>query len=166
MRFSSFLSLITLLIDFVNCLYCPNFINQAFARPAEEFTPPAWACGVGADENVDNVKDVGRFLFEDGHDDHHDPFDHDHSAHDHHDHSHDFDPSKIEMALADLKHSLRGSEVRVGKRRRVQALAYNYWVDIYIEIDRYLCDKKGELAICDGGTIGPNTINYSEFLLS
>ncbi|KAL3797993.1 hypothetical protein ACHAW5_009456, partial [Stephanodiscus triporus] len=54
--------------------------QKAFARPAEEFTPPAWGCGVGADENVNNVEDVGRFLFEDGHDDHHDPFDHDHSA--------------------------------------------------------------------------------------
>jgi len=147
-------------------LFRPYFINQASARPAEEFVPPAWACGVGADENVNDVQDFGRFLFEDGHDDHHDLSDHDHSAHDHHDHSHDFDPSKTENALADLKHSLRGSEVRIGKRRRVQARAFNFWVDVYVEIDSELCNKKGELASCTAGTIGPNTLNYSEFLLS
>ena len=116
-----------------------------------------------ADEKVEDVKDVGRFLFADGHDDLHDHPDQEDSGH--HDHSHDFDPSKTEKALADLQHSLRGSEVRIGKRRRVQASSYGYWVDIYIEIDKDLCSKKGELALCEAGTIGPNTLNYSEFLL-
>ena len=128
--------------------------------------PPAWSCGVGANEEVIGVKDVDRFLFEDGHDDHHDPPDQDHSGHNHHDHSHDFDPSKTENALADLKHSLRGSEVRIGKRRRVQGSPYNYWVDIYLEIDRDLCNKKGELSLCEAGTIGENTLNYGQFILS
>jgi hypothetical protein len=104
-----------------------------------------------------------RFLFEDGHDDNHNHFHHDNSDHDHHDHDHDhdFDPSNTKEALADLQHSLRGSELRIGKRRRVQGGSYNFCVDVYIEIDYALCNKNGET--CANG-IGPNTINYGESL--
>ena len=106
-----------------------------------------------------------RFLFEDGHDDNHDHFHHDHSDHDHddhnHDHDHDFNPSNTEEALADIQHSLRGSELHMGKRRRVQGGSYAFWVDVYIEIDYALCSRNGET--CATG-IGPKTINYGEFL--
>ena len=132
------------------------------ANVAEEFEPPAWSCG--------NTPDMERrFLSED--DDHGDDDDHDHDHsdhrdhsdhHDHHDHHHDFDPLKTEEALTDLRRSLRGAEMCMGKRRRVeqQGAGYAYWVDMYIEIDRDLCARNGELATCDAGTIGPNTINY------
>lgn len=109
-----------------------------------------------------------RFLFEDGHDDNHDHFHHDHSDHDHsdhnhnHNHDHDFNPSNTNEALADIQHSLRGSELRMGKRRRVQGGSYAFWVDVYIEIDYALCSRNGET--CATG-IGPKTINYGEFLL-
>lgn len=95
-----------------------------------------------------------RFLFEDGHDDNHK-----HSHHHHSDHPadhHDFIPSTNEEVLADIKHSLRGSDLRFGKRRRVQGESYAHWVDVFVEIDYTLCT--------DCATeIGPNTINYSEF---
>jgi hypothetical protein len=67
--------------------------------------------------------------------------------------------------MVDIQHSLRGSEIRIGKRRRAQAISFAFWVDIYIEIDRELCGDKGEITLCDAGTIGPNTLNYGEFLL-
>ena len=107
-----------------------------------------------------------QFLFEDGHNDNHDHFHHDHSDHDHdddnHDHDRDFNPSNTEEALADIQHSLRGSELHTGKRRRVQGGSYAFWVDVYIEIDYALCSRNGET--CATG-IGPKTINYGEFLL-
>jgi hypothetical protein len=84
--------------------------------------------------------------------------DHHHSHHDHSDH--EFDPSNIKDTLADLKHSLRGSELRIGKRRRVQGGSFAFWVDIYIEIDHALCNANGET--CATG-IGPKTVNYGEF---
>ena len=141
--------------------------QQAWAETAEEFIPPAWSCGVsGEQDEVNAVEGVERFLFEDGQDDDHDHFDHDHSDHDYSDHldlsdhDHHFDASKTEDALADLKHSLRGSDLRIGKRRRVQGLSYSYWVDVYVEIDYALCTDNGET--CASG-IGTNTINYGEF---
>ena len=141
--------------------------QQAWAETAKEFIPPAWSCGVnGEQDEVNAVEGVERFLFEDGQDDDHDHFDHDHSDHDYSDHldlsdhDHHFDASKTEDALADLKHSLRGSDLRIGKRRRVQGLSYSYWVDVYVEIDYALCAKNGET--CASG-IGTNTINYGEF---
>jgi hypothetical protein len=80
--------------------------------------------------------------------------------HSHHDHSdYDFDPSNIGNTFADLKQSLRGSELRVGKRRRVQGASFAYWVDIYVEIDHALCNANGET--CATG-IGPKTLNYGE----
>ena len=90
-----------------------------------------------------------RSLSEGVHDEHHD---HDHS--DHH-----FFPSNIEDTIADLQHSLRGSELRPGKRRRVQGESFAYWVDIYIEIDHALCTDNGETCTT---TIGPKTVNYGE----
>lgn len=64
--------------------------------------------------------------------------------------------------MADLQHSPRGSDMRIGKRRHVQeaSSSYSYWVDIYVEIDYGMCDYNGELDLCNAGTIGPNTINY------
>lgn len=54
--------------------------------------------------------------------------------------------------LADLQRSLRGSQLRIGKRRRVQE-SYSFWVDIYVEIARDLCAGNGEGDICDSGTM-------------
>jgi hypothetical protein len=59
--------------------------------------------------------------------------------------------------------------MRIGKRRRVlqggSNSSYAYWVDIYIEIDYELCNDNAELALCNAGTIGPNTINYGTLFL-
>jgi hypothetical protein len=97
-----------------------------------------------------------------GQDYHPDHSNHGHSAHDHEDDYHDFDPSNTNEALANLRRSLRGQVLPIGKRRRVQGANYAYWVDVYIEIDRDLCSDNSELVLCDAGTIGPNTINYGE----
>jgi len=137
--------------------------QKAWAEAAQDFVPPAWACGVGANEMVNARTGVDRLLLEDVEDADHDHSDQDHSDHDHysnHHHTHDFEPSKTEEALADLQHSLRGSDVRIGKRRRVQGASYNYWVDVYVEIDYALCNDNGET--CANG-IGTNTINYGQF---
>ena len=117
---------------------------------------------MGAEETRSAANEASRSLFGDGHDEDHDHFDHDHSDHDHsdHDHTHHFDPSNTEGALADLHRSLRGSELRIGKRRRVQGASYAYWVDVYVEIDKALCTDNGDT--CATG-IGTNTINYGEF---
>ena len=83
-----------------------------------------------------------------------------HNKHYNHDHSdHHFFPSNIEDTIADLQHSLRGSELRLEKRRRVQGESFAYWVDIYIEIDHALCTDNGETCTT---TIGPKTVNYGE----
>ena len=121
---------------------------------AKSFDPPPWACGTGAEETRDAAKEANHSLFENGHDHNHDHSDHDHTHH--------FDPSNTEDALADLQHSLRGSELRIGKRRRVQGASYAYWVDVYVEIDFAFCTRNGET--CQTG-IGTNTINYGEFRL-
>ncbi|KAL3761984.1 hypothetical protein ACHAW5_006490 [Stephanodiscus triporus] len=124
---------------------------KTMATIAGAFNPPPLRCGYRPDTE-------GRSLFEDGHDDH------DHSAHDHHqDHSHDFDPSKTDDALADLKHSLRGSELHIGKRRRAQGVGYDYHVDVYVEIDFALCAANGET--CAEG-IGTKTLNYVNALFT
>jgi hypothetical protein len=82
---------------------------------------------------------------------------HDHIHHDSSDHY--FDPSNIEDTIADLQHSLRGSEIHLGKRRRLQGASFAYWVDLYIEIDYALCTDNGETCTT---TIGPKTLNYGE----
>jgi hypothetical protein len=151
-------------------------IFKAVATNATDFVPPAWSCGVNSEQEFNSTT---RHLVEHDHEDnhyhsHHDHSDHDHSHQDHsdHDHSHHdhfdhyFDPSNDD-ALSHVQHSLRGSEMRFGKRRRVQGgtSSYAYWVDIYIEIDYDLCNRNAELALCNAGTIGPNTINYGMLLL-
>ncbi|KAL3823124.1 hypothetical protein ACHAXA_006454 [Cyclostephanos tholiformis] len=133
--------------------------GKALAAIAEDFTPPAWSCGYSPDIER-------RSLFESDHHDDHDPSDYDHSAQNHTDHSHQFDPSDTVLAMVDIQHSLRGSEIRIGKRRRAQAISFAFWVDIYIEIDRELCGDKGEITLCDAGTIGPNTLNYVNALFT
>ena len=145
---------------------------------ATDFVPPAWSCGVHSEQQELLNNSTTRHLVEHDHGHshlHHDLSDHDHSDHDHspdhdhsdHDHSdHDFDPSN-DNALSHVQQGLRGSEMRIGKRRRVQggSSSYAYWVDIYIEIDYELCNDNAELALCNAGTIGPNTINYGMLLL-
>lgn len=133
--------------------------EKAVVANATDFVPPTWSCGVHSEQNS-----TTRHLVEHDHDDdyvhsHHDHSDHDHSDHDHSDH--DFDPSN-DNALSHVQHSLRGSEMRIGKRRRVLGgtSSYAYWVDVYIEIDYDLCNDNAELALCSAGTIGPNSINY------
>ena len=118
---------------------------------AEKFEPPAWSCG----NDVDNIMER-RSLIEGVHNEYHD--------HSHHEHSdHHFDPSNIEDTIADLQHSLRGSELRLGKRRRVQGASFAHWVDMYIEIDPDLCTDNGETCTT---TIGPKTVNYGELRAS
>ena len=98
-------------------------------------------------------------LIEDGQDDDHDHFDHDPSDHDHsdHDHTHHFDLSKTKDLFADPQRSLRGSELRIGKCRRMQGASYGYWVDVYVEIDNTLCTNNHEMCTTE---IGTNTIKY------
>ena len=76
----------------------------------------------------------------------HDHFDHNPSDHNHsdHDHTHHFDLSKTKDLLVDLQRSLRGLELRIGKRHRVQGESYGYWVDVYVEIDNTLCTNNQE----------------------
>jgi hypothetical protein len=114
------------------------------ATIAETFESPAWSCG--------NTPDmVRRFLFDNGHDEYHEHLHHSNHPGDHH----DFTSSNNGDVLAEIKHSLRGSELRIGRRRRVQGESYAYWVDVYVEIDYALCtDCSTE--------IGPNTINYGK----
>ena len=144
---------------------------QAVVTNATDFVPPAWSCGVHNEQEELLNNSTTRHLVE--HDHHgHSHLHHDHSDHDHsdHDHSpdHDFDPSN-DHALSHVQQGLRGSEMRIGKRRRVlqggSNSSYAYWVDIYIEIDYELCNDNFELALCNAGTIGPNTINYGTLFL-
>ena len=69
-------------------------------------------------------------------------------------------------ALADVQRSLRGSSMRLGKRRRLQAGGmYNYQVDIYVEIDQQLCIDTGDDCANNGGQPGSIVINYGKSLL-
>ena len=121
-----------------------NNLTQAVASTAEDFDPPSWSCGFGREQEINAIEEnVRRSLYHD----------------DNQNHPHHFNPSNTEETMADLHHSIRGSQFWIGKNRRVQA-NYFHWVDIYVEIDRELCVDNGEGAICDAGTIGPNTINY------
>jgi hypothetical protein len=146
-----------LLLSLARTLFQPT--NQALVNTAIPFEPPAWSCGVRG------VRANGsRSLFEDGRDDDHNHLNHDHSDHDHsdHDHTHHVDPSNTEDALANLRRSLRGSNLHFGKRRRVQGKSYNYWVDVYVEIDYAFCTRNKETCAV---FIGPNTINYGVYRL-
>ena len=118
--------------------------GQTWVSTAEAFVPPAWSCGVGD-------KQTRRHLHEDFYDDD------DHHDHSDHEHTHHFSMSDTDKAIADLKHSLHGLDVHIGKRRRMTGASYSYWVDIYVEIDYLLCQRNGES--CANG-IGPDTVNY------
>lgn len=102
--------------------------------------------------------------------DHHD-HDHHHHDHSHHhggeeDHSYHLHSENTMEALADVQRSLRGSSMRLGKRRRLQAGGmYNYQVDIYVEIDQQLCIDTGDDCANNGGQPGSIVINYGKSLL-
>ena len=120
--------------------------NKAWAFEAEEFIPPAWECGVGHEEE----SAAGRRLIHDGDIK---------EYHDHHDHDHNIG-SNIQDALDHIKEGLRGSNLRIGKRRKLQtAGSYTYQVDIYVEIDQTLVND-------NGGIFNPNTINYVNALFT
>ena len=107
-----------------------------------------------------------------GHDHHEDEAD---DTHNHHHHHHDYnsheDHATNHAAMLDgldqIQRGLSGngssSTVRLGERRQLQGSTkpYNYQVDLYIEIDYIFCALNGE--DCSTG-IGPNTINYGEFV--
>lgn len=80
---------------------------------------------------------------------------HEDSSHnDHREHHHNHEMSDIDSALSYIKDNLRGSSVRLGKRRKLQSGgSYSYQVDIYLEIDQQLVND-------NGGILNPNTINY------
>ena len=104
-----------------------------------------------------------RRLMEDHHDHdyHHD--DHDHHHHDHEDdHSFHLHSENTMEALADVQRSLRGSSMRLGKRRRLQGGSYSYQVDIYVEIDQQLCIDTGDDCANNGGTPGAIVTNYGK----
>ena len=115
-------------------------------------------------------EDSRRHLMEDHHDHHHD-HDHHHHDHSHHhggeeDHSYHLHSENTMEALADVQRSLRGSSMRLGKRRRLQAGGmYNYQVDIYVEIDQQLCIDTGDDCANNGGQPGAIVINYGKSLL-
>ena len=124
-----------------------------------------WACGVGAEHIIDpnDKEESRRHLKFDGHshDDHHHDH-HDHKHHDHHHHHHDYDIGNTLEALEDVQRSLRGSTLRLGKRRELQdeSSGYSHWVDIYVEVDNALCARNGEDCAANGLENSPLTINY------
>ena len=94
----------------------------------------------------------------------HDNIPHDHDDHhNHHSHFHLKDDSLMEEALDEVQRSLRGSSIRLGKRRELQvATGYSYQVDIYIEIDNQLCIDNSEDCQANGLDNSPNTVNYGK----
>lgn len=131
---------------------------------AEAFEPPPWSCGMDHLPEKEDLESTERRLSH-THDHHHD---HDHEEghvhttthdhhHDHEGHAHTHDHSDID--LQSIKDGLRGSSIRLGKRRKLQGSGYNFQVDIYLEIDNQLCVNNGESCPA-GGSIPPNTMNY------
>jgi hypothetical protein len=96
----------------------------------------------------------------------HEEDNHSHDTHHDHveDHSHfHLKDDTLEEALEEVERSLRGSSIRLGKRRElVVATDYSYQVDIYIEIDNQLCIDNGEDCQANGLENSPNTINYGK----
>ncbi|KAL7464829.1 hypothetical protein ACHAXS_005152 [Conticribra weissflogii] len=143
--------------------------KSAQAFEAEEFEPPAWSCGVADDEvnstrrqlEVDGFFDFEGVL-EGGNRDHREDNDHD----GHHHHSHNISIKNTEKTFQGIKEGLRGSNIRLGKRRKLQTGSYNYQVDIFIEIDQSLVTKTGSLAnaiaYVDAIFTGANTIYETE----
>ena len=159
------------ILSFLISILTNNICFQAVVTNATDFVPPAWSCGVHSEQELNNSTTRHLVEHDHGHSHRHHDHSHDHSTHNQspdHDHSdHDFDPSN-NNALSHVQQGLRGSEMRIGKRRRVLqggSSSYTYWVDVYIEIDYELCNDNAELALCNAGTIGPNTINYGTLLL-
>jgi len=126
--------------------------KKANAYAAPEFVPPAWECGVGHDHESAGRRSLEETSDEQSMKDHHH---HEDSSHnDHREHHHNHDMSDIDSALSYIKDNLRGSSVRLGKRRKLQSGgSYSYQVDIYLEIDQQLVND-------NGGILNPNTINY------
>ena len=124
--------------------------GRASVSESLAFTPPAWECSYeDAEENSD------RHLM-DYEEDHHD----DHSQHNHyHERSHHLDGEDMEQAISHVRENLRGSDIRLGKRRRLAGGSYNYQVDMYIEVDQALVNE-------NGGVFNPNTINYVNSLVT
>ena len=103
-------------------------------------------------------------MHQDNHSHNHHDIPHDHNDHhDHHSHFHLKDDTLMEEALDEVQRSLRGSSIRLGKRRElVVATDYSYQVDIYIEIDNQLCIDNGEDCQANGLENSPNTVNYGK----
>ena len=116
-----------------------------------------------------------RHLLENETDHHHHDHDHDHHDHDHHNHSHAHGHSHSHgthdhdrLDLDEITKSLRGSNIRLGKRRELQEPSdedYSYQVDMYIEIDPNLCANNGETCTPASGA-GVNTVNYINALFA
>jgi hypothetical protein len=171
-------------LSIVHLPYHQYQFQQAWVTKAASFTPPRWSCGVGSFKHTTafggkNSMSHGRSLLKDshhnedgiGHDHHEDEAD---DTHIHHHHHHDYNSHEDHAnhaamldGLDQIQRGLSGngssSTVRLGERRQLQGSTkpYNYQVDLYIEIDNLFCALNGE--DCSTG-IGPNTINYGEFV--
>jgi hypothetical protein len=98
-------------------------------------TPPDWSCEVDH-EDVEPKGVFDRQLEEEQ--EHHHDHDHDH---DHHHHHHDH---QVESAMQTLSKQLRGTKINpLNKPRRLQSAAYNYQVDLYMEIDNAFVTRAG-----------------------
>jgi hypothetical protein len=115
--------------------------QKSTALDAEEYLPPAWACEVANHHHSDGGL-FGRNLETDDHH-HHEGHDHDHSRHHHHEHEKDED---IVSSINSMGKALRGSQVQMGKRRKLQSSgSYSYQVDLFIEIDTAFVNENGGL---------------------
>ncbi|KAL9178483.1 hypothetical protein ACHAXT_001821 [Thalassiosira profunda] len=128
--------------------------ERARAYKDKEFVPPKWECGVGKPQSSGGG--TGRHLLHDhGHATI--PEGHSHNNHNeqhrHHDHSHHLEDT--EDALSHVRDGLRGSNVRLGERRRLEdgRDGYHYQIDLFVEVDKFLVDL-------NGGIFEPNTVDY------
>ena len=150
-------------------------MHQAMVDGAEDFVPPAWSCSTGHDDSPSAKKNeeegiFSRRLQDDEHGHYHDhghanqdkANDHDHH---YHDHDHHDDDHHDDINLDKIKSSLRGSNLRLGKRRKLQGnQGYSYQVDVYLEIDFKLCAQNGET--CSNGVVESKTMNYLNLLFA
>lgn len=116
--------------------------------------------------NVD--EETERRLIGDGHHSHAHGHGHEGHTHHHHDHEehlpHDHDHDHDDLDLSAIKQNLRGTNIRLGKRRQLQeGLEYTYQVDMFLEIDVALCQANGET--CSNG-VDTNTMNYIDALFA
>ncbi|KAL7530536.1 hypothetical protein ACHAXR_003545, partial [Thalassiosira sp. AJA248-18] len=93
-----------------------------------EYVPPKRECHVDELEEVtDELEEVHNRTLRDNNEE------------DHHHHHHHVGEEGMEQALLHLKESLRGSDIRLGNRRKLQvAGSYNFQVDIIILVDTAL----------------------------